>query len=113
MEAMRDGFSVLMDIDVQGADQVRDKAQSAPEGDAIREGFVDIFIAPPSMEELRNRLENRGEDTAEEISRRLNNAADEMSHAGKYKHVIVNDDLGKAYRRLRDVIDVEKEDRMV
>ena len=74
-EAFAEGQSVLMDIDVAGAEQVRRYVATLPEDDPLRHGFVDIFIEPPDMEELRRRLEGRGEDSPETIALRLGNAA--------------------------------------
>lgn len=102
--AFAEGQSVLMDIDVAGAEQVRAYVASLPEGDPLREGFVDVFIEPPSMEELRRRLFGRGEDTPEVIEARLQNAEGELARAGEFRYRIVNDELDLAYRRLRDII---------
>ena len=106
-EALRAGRAVLMDIDVQGAARIRDQVQRAGEGDILKQGWVDIFVAPPSMEALRERLEKRGEDSAEEIQRRLRNAVEEMHRSGEYKYVLVNDNLDSAYARLAAIVDRE------
>ena len=67
---------------------------------------MDVFINPPDMHALRERLERRGTDAPEVIERRLANAAGEMARAGEYMYQVTNDDLGMAYRRLCDLIDV-------
>ncbi len=103
-EAFAEGQSVLMDIDVAGAAQVREAVAKLPPGDPLREGFVDIFVEPPDMEELRRRLEGRGEDAPETIELRLRNAQGEMDRAGEFTYRVVNDDLDMAYRRLRDIL---------
>lgn len=103
-EAFAEGQSVLMDIDVAGAAQVREAVAKLPEGDPLREGFVDIFIEPPDLEELRRRLEGRGEDAPETIELRLRNAEGEVARAGEFAYRVVNDDLDMAYRRLRDIL---------
>lgn len=103
-EAFAEGQSVLMDIDVAGAAQVREAVAKLPPGDPLREGFVDIFVKPPDMEELRRRLEGRGEDAPETIELRLRNAQGEMDRAGEFTYRVVNDDLDMAYRRLRDIL---------
>lgn len=103
-EAFAEGQSVLMDIDVAGAAQVREAVAKLPPGDPLREGFVDIFVEPPDMEELRRRLEDRGEDAPETIELRLRNAQGEMDRAGEFTYRVVNDDLDMAYRRLRDIL---------
>jgi guanylate kinase len=101
--ALRQGRDVLMDIDVQGATQVRAYAHRAPESDPIHHGYVDVFIAPPSLEELRQRLVRRGTDSSNAIERRLRQAETEMARAGEFQHVIVNDDLDRAYAQLREI----------
>ena len=68
---------------------------------------MDVFINPPSMEELRARLEGRGTDAPDVIERRLANAEGEMARAGEYMYQVVNDDLNLAYKRLCDIIDVK------
>ena len=103
--AFKQGLSVLMDIDVAGAAQVRARLASLPEDDPIRDGFTDIFIMPPSIEELRRRLVNRGEDSAEVIERRLNNAEGEMARSKEFQYKVVNDDLEVAYRELRSMLE--------
>ena len=103
-DAFKAGDSVLMDIDVEGAGQVRDVIDELEDGNPLKAGFVDIFISPPSTEELRRRLEQRGEDTPEAIELRLRNADDEMVRSGEYSYHVVNENLDLAYRRLRDII---------
>jgi guanylate kinase len=105
--ALCDGCSVLMDIDVQGADQIRAFTRTAAPGDPIRDAFLDIFIAPPSLDALRERLEKRAEDAPGVIEQRLRNAAAEMDRADRYRYVIVNDDLETAQRQLREVVKQE------
>ena len=105
-EAFAEGQSVLMDIDVAGAAQVREYVSNLPEGDPLREGFLDIFIRPPSMEALRERLFNRGEDAEDVIETRLRNAEGELARADEYSRCIVNDNLEIAYREFCDIVDV-------
>ena len=104
-EVLRDGDSMIMDIDVQGAAKVRDYVRRLPNNDPMKIGYVDIFILPPSMEELRRRLERRGTDSQEVIERRLVNAEGEIARAGEYMFKVTNDDLYAAYKRLCDRID--------
>lgn len=87
------GIDVLLDIDVQGAAQLRKLCESSCE---FRRACVFIFIMPPSFEELERRLRARATETEESIVRRLANAKGEMAHAPEYDHVIVNDDLARA-----------------
>lgn len=106
-QALRENQCMLLDIDVKGARQVRTFIQSLKEDDPLRSGFVDIFIKPPSMEELESRLRHRETDSDEVISRRLNNAREEMTHEKEYMFSVVNDELDKAYRKLCDIINVK------
>ena len=105
-EVLAEGNSMILDIDVEGAGKVRHYVtRHLPPEDPLRAGYVDVFISPPSIEELRRRLEGRGTDSPETIERRLANAEGEMARAGEYMFRITNDDLGMAYRRLCDLID--------
>ena len=105
-EAMAQGLSVIMDIDVNGAGQIRDKIAALPAHDPLRTAFIDIFILPPSVEELRRRLDTRGEDSPATIERRLRNAQDELAHAGDFRYRVVNEDLDLAYRELCAILEV-------
>jgi guanylate kinase len=88
------GRDVLLDIDVQGAAQLR---ATYPEA-------VTIFIMPPSMHVLRQRLEQRGADPAEVIAKRLANARQEMAQRGRYRYVVVNDRLDAAVEALEAIV---------
>ena len=103
--ALKEGCSAILDIDVQGAAKVREYVRALPDSDPMKAGYVDIFILPPSMEELRSRLVGRGTDSPEAVERRLENAEGEIARAGEYMFRVTNDDLGMAYRRLCDLID--------
>ena len=98
------GGSVLMDIDVEGAAQVRGIVRTLPQGDLMRDGFTDIFVEPPSMDDLKQRLEKRAEDTPEIIARRLEHAAREIARAGEFTHRIVNCDLDAAYAEFKRIL---------
>ena len=104
-EAMAEGQSVLMDIDVAGAAQVRAHVAGLPPDDPMRRGFVDVFILPPSMEVLESRLVGRGEDDEAVIATRLRNAASEMACAGEFRYRVVNDDLAIAYKELCGIVE--------
>jgi guanylate kinase len=93
--AFAQGKSLLLDIDVQGADAL--KASYPAE-------TVRIFLTPPSMEELERRLRARGTDSEESITKRLLGAAAEMAHQDHFDHVIVNDDLERAYFELTGIV---------
>jgi len=92
-----------MDIDVQGAAQIRAAARRAPPEDPVRRGYVDVFIAPPSVAVLRQRLVGRGTDAPDVVERRLRKAEAEMARSGEYMHLVVNDVLDEAYARLRAI----------
>ncbi len=102
--AMEEGRHVLLDIDVQGAQQIRDSLFRLDPRHPIRRGFIDIFISPPSYEELESRLRGRATDNDHVIKKRLENAKAEMEHASEYGHQIVNDELEKAYADLKTII---------
>lgn len=98
MEKLGEGKHVILEIEVQGAMQIREKCPDA----------VFIFIAPPSVGELRNRLSGRGTETAEVIEKRVSEAAHEISFAEKYDYVIVNDRLEEAIEDFRTVVRAEE-----
>lgn len=101
------GRDVLMDIDVQGAAQIRDRLNALPVTDPLRRGFVDVFIAPPSLEVLRKRLLLRGKDADDVIERRLRQAENELQRWPEYRYLIVNDRLDASYDSLRAIIVAE------
>ena len=88
------GKDILLEIDWQGAQQVRKVFPDA----------VGVFILPPSMEELTRRLTGRGTDSADVIARRLAAAQAEMRHVGEFDYVIINDQLAQALEELRAVV---------
>ena len=105
-EVLAEGNSMILDIDVVGAAKVRHQVMHhLPPEDPLRAGYIDIFINPPSMDELRARLEGRGTDAPDVIERRLANAEGEMARAGEYMFQVTNDDLAICYKRLCDLID--------
>ncbi len=91
------GVPVVLEIEVQGARQVREKMPEA----------VQVFIAPPSRETLRNRLEGRGTDTAEQVTRRLRTADAELAAQPEFPHVVVNDELDRAIDQLVAIVNRE------
>ena len=97
--AMADGRDMLFDIDWQGAKQMAEK---------MRADVVSVFILPPSMAELKSRLQRRAEDSAEVIERRLHNAAREIEQWREYDFVIVNDDLDRAFEAVRAILRAER-----
>lgn len=106
-EALRAGRDVLMDIDVQGAAQIRTIARAAPAGDILKDRVVDIFIAPPSLKALQDRLEGRAADTSSAIATRLQNAEEEMAHWREFTYLIVNDELETSYAALAAIVRAE------
>ena len=107
-DALSNGSSVLMDIDVQGAGQIRDSLAGAAEGDPLRAAFVDVFILPPSVAVLKARLESRNEDEPGAIAGRLDAAQKELAAADDYKYTVVNEDIEKAYSELVGIVDREQ-----
>jgi guanylate kinase len=97
--ALAAGKDILFDIDYQGAMQVREKAPH---------DVVSIFILPPSIPELRRRLERRAEDSADVIERRLAAAKIEIDRWRDYDYVLVNDDLDRTFARLRAILSAER-----
>jgi guanylate kinase len=91
---VREGVPVVLEIEVQGARQVR---AAMPEA-------VQVFIAPPSLAALRTRLIGRGTDDAEEVERRLRVAEEELTAQPEFAHVVVNDRLDEALDRLTSVV---------
>lgn len=98
IEKLNEGKDVILEIDIQGAAQVK---KSCPNG-------VFVFIAPPSLDELRKRIVNRGTDNEESINLRLKSAKEEMRASFDYDYVIINDDLNKAVLKLQSVILAER-----
>lgn len=92
------GADVLLEIDFQGALQIRKTFANA----------VLIFILPPSWEELRSRLERRGEDTPDVINLRLTNAADEMAQASQFDFVIINELFERALFDLKAIVHAQR-----
>jgi guanylate kinase len=93
------GRDMIFDIDYQGTRQVRAK---------LAQDVVTVFILPPSLAELRQRLERRAEDSAETIEKRLANARTEIQRWVEYDYVIVNDDLQNAFRALQGILAAER-----
>jgi guanylate kinase len=92
---------VLFDIDYQGARQIK----------AVRPDTVSVFVLPPSMDALKQRLRSRAADDDATIERRFNNARTEIEHYGLFDYIIVNDDLEEAKLRMRAVIYAERSRR--
>jgi len=98
MDKMEQGIDVLLEIDVQGALQIKKKVQDA----------VYIFILPPSMETLRARLQSRASDTPEEIQRRLQKVKEEVWSYREYYYIVRNDNLEQSLKELQSVFLAER-----
>ena len=92
------GIDVFLDIDWQGAQQIREKVPSVKS----------IFILPPSLAELEHRLIGRGQDSAEVIAERMSKAMNEISHYDEYDYVIINDNFEQALSDLQGILRAEK-----
>jgi guanylate kinase len=97
-EALERGHDLLLEIDWQGAQQVR----------KLHPDCVGIFILPPSVEELERRMRTRGQDAEAVIQRRLTNARDELTHANEFKYRIINKDFEAAKGELSEIIRNER-----
>ena len=93
-QLLREGFDVLLDIDWQGARQIRKSFPSC----------CTIFILPPSMDTLRSRLGRRGQDSEDIIEARMREARAEISHSSEFDYLIINDDFDKALADLQSII---------
>jgi len=96
---LSEGGDILFDIDWQGAQQLHQLAG----GDVVR-----VFILPPSMEELRGRLERRATDSQEIIDARMARAENEVSHWDGYDYVLVNDDVEECYAKVKTILAAER-----
>lgn len=92
--ALADGKNVLLEIDIQGARQVK---QALPEA-------ITVFLAPPSWDELVRRLEGRGTENAEQQTRRLETAREELAAQGEFDHILVNDEVAKCAAQVVELL---------
>lgn len=97
-EVLASGKDCILEIDPQGALQVREATDEA----------VLVFIAPPSLEELRNRLTGRGTESAQEVEKRLSCAESELGYRDKYDYIIINDDVETAAAKMEAILLAEK-----
>jgi len=96
--AAADGVDILLDIDVQGASQIRSRYADA----------VSIFVTPPSLAELERRIRQRGQDAPQDIERRLAQATVELAAATTFDYCIVNDDLAEAKAAAEHILYAER-----
>lgn len=97
-QTLQSGMDCILEIDPQGALQVRKASEEA----------ILLFIAPPSMEELRSRLAGRGTETVEEMEKRLSCASSEITFVDQYDYVIINDDVALAVEKMQAILAAEK-----
>lgn len=97
-EQLAEGNDILLEIELQGAFQVRKKIPEA----------VLVFVLPPDMEELKRRLMNRGTETMEQIEKRIQRAKEELEYVPDYDFVIVNEDVEKSVDMLHNIVRSEK-----
>jgi len=99
-DAIEAGQDVLFDIDWQGGQQIRNSA--------LNKDVVSIFILPPSIAELEQRLHSRGQDSADVIARRMEKSQAEISHWAEYDYVMVNRDIENASDQLQTILSAER-----
>jgi guanylate kinase len=97
--ALERGRDVLFDIDWQGTQQLREKADR---------DLVSIFVLPPSIPDLERRLRTRAQDSDDVIHARMAKAADEMSHWAEYDYVVINSDIDHAFAQIRSILAAER-----
>ncbi|MDE9449040.1 guanylate kinase [Aliiroseovarius sp. Z3] len=101
--SIESGRDVLFDVDWQGEVQIRNSAMASHS--------LSIFILPPSIKELRARLEGRGQDDAATIAKRMQKSWDEISHWGSYDYVLINDDLEETAQKLITIVEATRQRR--
>ena len=103
LENLRNGRDVLMDIDTQGAANIRNAKD-----EFVRQCLADIFLMPPDVDELRRRLTNRGTETAAQIETRLTNAIREMESWPKYRYTIISRTTEEDLQKFRHIMNAER-----
>lgn len=98
--AVKEGRDIVFDVDWQGGQQIRNSD--------LRDAVVSIFILPPSIEALADRLRTRAQDSDEVIAGRMRKSRDEISHWAEYDYVLVNDDIDACEAELRAIITAER-----
>jgi guanylate kinase len=97
--ALKSGRDVLFDIDWQGTQQLQEKG---------RDDLVTVFILPPSTRDLEKRLKTRAQDPADVVAKRMDKAADEMSHYAEYDYTIINRDIATSLMELKSILTAER-----
>src|SRR5438105_1785330 len=103
LDRVNSGVDVLLDIDTQGAAMIR-----VCDDPLIRDAIADVFLLPPSMEELRHRLMRRGTETPEQLDVRLKNAVAEMRHWREYRYAIISGSVEEDLQKFRAVMRAER-----
>lgn len=98
--ALEEGHDMIFDVDWQGAQQLR----LSPLGSSV----VSIFLLPPSIGALEQRLSSRAQDSTETIAKRMSKAIAEISHWAEYDYVLINDDLDRCYAQIGTIVDAER-----
>ena len=102
-QALEAGRDTVFDIDWQGGQHIRNSA--------LGHDVVSVFVLPPSIAELENRLRNRGQDTEQVIAGRMQKSCDEISHWAEYDYVIINRDIDMAFNVLSTILQAERSRR--
>jgi guanylate kinase len=102
-DALAGGFDIVFDIDWQGAQQLTQAAAN---------DLVKIFILPPNMQELENRLRSRAQDSDDVIARRMSKSENEISHWAEYDYIIINEDITEAIEELNTIVNAERMKRL-
>jgi guanylate kinase len=102
MQALDSGQDIISDVDWQGTQQLKQN---------VGADVVTIFVLPPTIEALKERLQTRAQDTPEVVQARMAKSSDEMSHWAEYDYVIVNDDLDSSVRQVQAILDAERKRR--
>ncbi len=96
-DQLNKGQNILLEIDIVGALQVREKFENA----------ILLFIIPPSLEELKRRIESRGTETPEQMMKRMDSALEEIKELEQYDYVILNDEINKATGLIESIVEAE------
>jgi guanylate kinase len=102
MQALAKGQDIISDVDWQGTQQLKQN---------VGADVVAVFVLPPTIEALKERLQSRAQDSADVVQERMAKSSDEMSHWAEYDYVIVNDDLDASVRQVRAILDAERKRR--
>jgi guanylate kinase len=102
MQALDNGQDIISDVDWQGSQQLKEH---------VRDDVVTVFILPPTIEALKERLQIRAQDTPDVVQARMAKSSDEMSHWPEYDYVIVNEELATSVSQVRAILDAERKRR--